>query len=126
VQELVEKRLAEVAAQAAAAFGARAEVTYDKLYPPTINDPAEAARVVRLARGLFGAERVVADMEPSMGSEDFAFMLQAKPGAYFRLGTGAQPGAFLHSPHYDFNDAVIPVGAALFAAIAEDALGAAA
>ncbi len=122
VQELVERRLGEVAGQAAAALGARAEVTYDKLYPPTINDPAEAARVVRLATGLFGADRVVADMEPSMGSEDFAFMLQAKPGAYFRLGTGARAGAFLHSPHYDFNDAVIPVGAALFAAIAEDAL----
>jgi hippurate hydrolase len=57
-----------------------------------------------------------------MGSEDFAFMLQERPGAYFRLGQGGEGGCFLHSPHYDFNDDIIPVGAAMFAGIVEDRL----
>lgn len=65
---------------------------------------------------------MIRDMEPSMGSEDFAFMLQQRPGAYFRLGQGMTDGRFLHHPRYDFNDATIPVGSGVFAALAEDLL----
>ena len=70
---------------------------------------------------------LVRDLTPSMGAEDFAFMLQVKPGAYFRLGQGdaACGGGFLHSPRYDFNDEVLPLGAAMFCALAERALAAA-
>jgi hippurate hydrolase len=69
---------------------------------------------------MIGKENVVRDLTPSMGSEDFSFMLQSKPGAYFRLGQGgADSGCVLHNSHFDFNDAVIPLGSAMFSALAE-------
>lgn len=122
VQEILRTRLATVAGRTAEAFGARAELDYRPLYPPTLNTAEEAARVARVAAELAGPESVVRDMPPSMASEDFAFMLREKPGAYFRLGQGGEPGRFLHNPRYDFNDATIPLGAAMLAAIALDDL----
>jgi amidohydrolase len=119
-QDLVEKRLGEVVQSIAAAFGAMATLNYRRLYPATINSEREAMFVAEVAEQLVGPERVVRNMEPSMGAEDFSFMLKARPGAYFRLGQGgAESGCFLHNTRYDFNDAVIPVGSAMFAAIAE-------
>lgn len=121
VQEILERRLREVVRNCAAMFGARAEIAYEPLYPPTINTAREAELVARVAERFVGGKNVQRDLEPSMGSEDFAFMLLEKPGAYFRLGTGgAHP---LHSPKFDFNDHVMPVGAAILAAIVEDSLG---
>jgi hippurate hydrolase len=122
VQQRLRQRLHEVVEAVARAHGARAELRYEELYPPTINAPDEAALVARVATRLFGADKVDADMAPSMGSEDFAFMLQQRPGAYFRLGQGMQEGRFLHHPMYDFNDETIPVGSALFAGLVEEAL----
>jgi hippurate hydrolase len=122
VQETLRERLREVAASTAAAFRAKADLDYEALYPPTINAPEEADTVMRVGEKLFGAKQVMRTMEPSMGSEDFAFMLQQKPGAYFRLGQGGEAGCFLHNPKYDFNDDVIPVGIAMFAGIVEDRL----
>jgi hippurate hydrolase len=122
VQAIAERRLREVALQSAALFGASAEIDYEALYPPTINTAEKAEQVMRVATRLLGADNVERNMKPSMGSEDFAFMLKARPGAYFRLGTGGQPDCFLHSPRFDFNDDVMPIGAAIFAGIAEDAL----
>jgi hippurate hydrolase len=73
-----------------------------------------------VATELFGTEHVVRDLIPSMGSEDFSYMLQKRPGAYFRLGQGgAEQGRLLHNANFDFNDAVIPTGSAMFAALAE-------
>jgi hippurate hydrolase len=70
-----------------------------------------------------GEAQVITNLEPSMGSEDFAFMLLERPGAYFRLGQGgASAGRFLHNTCYDFNDEVLPLGAALFARLAERAM----
>jgi hippurate hydrolase len=120
VQEILERRLREVVANCAAMFGTRAELAYEPLYPPTINSADEAETVARVAERLIGKQNVRRDLEPSMGSEDFAFMLLEKPGAYFRLGTGS--GCPLHNPKYDFNDGVIPLGAAIFSAIVEDSL----
>ena len=78
---------------------------------------------MQVAEGLIGPENVVRNLDPSMGSEDFAFMLQAKPGAFARLGQGgAEGGCFLHSSVYDFNDAVIPLGAGFLASLAERAM----
>ena len=78
--------------------------------------PEQALRLV-------GADRVVRNLPPSMGAEDFSFMLQARPGAYLRLGQGgADEGRFLHNTQYDFNDDVLPIGAALFVALAEKTL----
>lgn len=123
IQAMVEQRMRALVEQVAAAFGASAELTYQKIYPATINTPREAMFVADVATELFGADQVVRDLQPSMGAEDFSFMLQHKPGAYFRLGQGgAERGCFLHNPNYDFNDAVIPAGAGLFAAIAEKAM----
>jgi amidohydrolase len=120
VQKVLRERLIETAERTAAAFGAEASVHYEPLYPPTVNTPAEAAAVERVARKVVGNERVVGDMEPSMGSEDFAFMLAERPGAYFRLGQGMTDGRFLHHPRYDFNDETIPVGSGVFAALVEE------
>ncbi|CAM3775180.1 M20 aminoacylase family protein [Bordetella sputigena] len=120
VQELVEKRMTELATSIAGAFGATAEVKYERIYPATLNTPQHANLVADIATELIGKENVVRDLVPSMGSEDFSFMLQARPGAYFRLGQGgADSGCTLHNSHFDFNDAVIPLGAAMFCALAE-------
>jgi hippurate hydrolase len=107
----------------AAAFGATATLKYERVYPPTVNHDAEAALAVAVAESLVGRDNVVRDLPPSMGAEDFSFMLEARPGAFARLGQGgADRGAFLHSSRYDFNDAVIPLGGAFLARLAERAL----
>ncbi len=134
VQELVERRLKELCAGVAQGFGATASVKYEHLYPATINSPAEYALAVAVADQLVGPENVVRNLVPSMGAEDFSFMLRVKPGAYLRLGQGEQisdgeggsmggPGSrFLHNSCYDFNDSVLPLGSALFAGIVERSL----
>jgi hippurate hydrolase len=121
VQEMVEIRIGELVQAIAAAFGAIAELTYERLYPATLNTPQHANLVADIATEMVGKENVVRDLVPAMGSEDFSFMLQARPGAYFRLGQegGAEAGCFLHNPNFDFNDAVIPLGSAMFCALAE-------
>ena len=127
VQDLVERRLKELCTAVAQGFGASAEVTFERMYPATINTPAHAQFAGDVAAALVGEENVVRNLEPSMGAEDFSFMLQAKPGAYLRLGQGAADGkgaCNLHNAHYDFNDDVLPLGAALFAGLVEQSLGA--
>ena len=120
VQKVVEARMRTLIASIAEGYGAKAEFNYMRNYPATINTSACAHFVADVATDLFGAERVVRDMTPSMGSEDFSFMLKKVPGAYFRLGQGgAEDGRFLHNPRFDFNDDVIPVGSATFAALVE-------
>ncbi len=120
VQQLLEERMTRMVESVALGFGASAKVDYQRLYPATINSAREADFAVRVARWLVGAEHVDDELPPSMGSEDFAFMLQAKPGAYLRLGQGGPCG--LHQPRYDFNDEILPLGAALFAALVEQGL----
>ena len=125
VQDLVERRLSEMCAAVAQAFGASASVRYERLYPATVNTAAQALFAADVAQSLVGAQRVVRDLEPSMGAEDFSFMLQAKPGAYLRLGQAAQreaTGCALHNNRYDFNDDVLPLGAALHASLVEQSM----
>ena len=120
VQKLVESRMRILIASVAEAFGAKAELKYQRSYPATINSATQANFVADVATDLFGAEHVVRDLIPSMGSEDFSFMLKKRPGAYFRLGQGgAEQGRLLHNAKFDFNDEVIPVGSAMFAALVE-------
>ena len=119
-QDLIEKRLGELVPSIAAAFGAKASLKYERIYPATINHAQQAELAMVVAEALIGRDNVVRNLDPSMGSEDFSFMLQAKPGAMARLGQGgAEGGCFLHNSTYDFNDAVIPLGAGYLAAIAE-------
>ncbi|ALV05456.1 M20 aminoacylase family protein [Roseateles depolymerans] len=120
VQQLLEERLTRMVESVALGFGASAKVDYQRLYPATINSAREADFAVRVSRWLVGAEHVDDELPPSMGSEDFAFMLQARPGAYLRLGQGGPCG--LHQPRYDFNDEILPLGAALFASLVEQGL----
>lgn len=120
VQEQIAARMQDVVDGIAAAFKARIEFEYKRLFPATINTPHHAELVVDVATELFGADRVVPDLVPSMGSEDFSFMLQQRPGAYFRLGQGgADSGCVLHNAAFDFNDAVIPEGCAMFVRLVE-------
>lgn len=124
-QDLIEKRLGELVASIAAAFGASAKLAYERVYPATINSTQEALFAADVAGSVVGRENVVDDLDPSMGSEDFSFMLQRRPGAYARLGqggTGTGPACFLHDSRYDFNDSVIPIGAGYLSALAERAL----
>jgi amidohydrolase len=122
-QDMIERRLNDLVHSVAAAFGAKATLRYERVYPAPINTEREAEFAARVADTLIGPENVVRDLEPSMGSEDFSFMLQHRPGAYARLGQGgAEGGCFLHNSRYDFNDEVIPLGAGYLAALAEHAL----
>jgi len=125
VQTLIEQRLGELCSGIALSFGASAQVTFERRYPPTINTPAEAQFAGDVAASLVGAANVVRDLEPSMGAEDFSFMLRVKPGAYMRLGQGEANGVggcFLHNSRYDFNDEVLPLGAALHASLVEQGM----
>ncbi|QBM29984.1 M20 aminoacylase family protein [Hydrogenophaga pseudoflava] len=122
IQSLVERRLNEVCSGVALGLGASAHVRYERIYPATINTPDEARFATRVARDLVGDEHVDAEMDPSMGAEDFSFMLQVKPGAYLRLGQGGEGSCFLHNSRYDFNDEVLPLGAALHASLIEQGM----
>jgi hippurate hydrolase len=122
-RELAERRVREIATKVAEAFGAAADVGYARGYPPTVNGAEQARFAARVGERVFGADKVRTDLDPVMGGEDFSYMLLARPGAYVFLGQGGAPGAcFLHSPHYDFNDEVIPLGAGYLAALVEEAL----
>ena len=122
-RELAERRLREIATKTAEALGATAEVTYARGYPATINSAREAQFAAQVGQRLFGAENVITEHEPTMGGEDFSYMLQERPGAYVFLGQGGAPGGcFLHNPNYDFNDEVIPLGAGYLAALVEEGL----
>lgn len=125
VQDMIEERLGRLVESVAMGFGATASLDYQRIYPATVNTHEHAEFAASVAASLVGEDQVVRDMPPSMGAEDFAFMLQVKPGAYLRLGQGrdaTDPGAFLHSSRYDFNDEVLPLGAALFASLVERSL----
>ena len=125
VQAMVERRLNEVCSGVALGLGASAHVKYERIYPATINTRDEARFAADVAQKLVGHEHVDRAMDPSMGAEDFSFMLQVKPGAYLRLGQGAENGVgscFLHNSRYDFNDEVLPLGAALHASLIEQGL----
>ena len=123
VQEMVERRIQEVCNGVAMGFGASANVRYERIYPATINTESEARFAGDVAVSLVGAENVVRDLEPSMGAEDFSFMLQNKPGAYLRIGQGMGAGnSTLHNSRYDFNDDILPLGAALHAGLIEQGM----
>jgi hippurate hydrolase len=125
VQSLVEQRLQELCSGVAQAFGATAVVRYERMYPATVNTAPEARFAGDVAESLVGAANLVRDLEPSMGAEDFSFMLRVKPGAYMRLGQGAENGlggCYLHNSRYDFNDEVLPLGAALHASLVEQGM----
>ncbi len=126
VQDMIEERLGRLVESVALGFGASASLKYERIYPATINSEREAQFAADVAARLVGEDRVVRDLPPSMGAEDFSFMLQVKPGAYLRLGqardAAGDTGCFLHNSRYDFNDDILPLGSALLASLAERAM----
>ncbi|MBE0586498.1 MAG: amidohydrolase [Hydrogenophaga sp.] len=131
VLDLIERRMREIAEHTCAAFGATCEFRFNRNYPPTVNHPAETAFARAVMADIVGAECVL-DQEPTMGAEDFAYMLQARPGCYVFIanGDGAHRAGYeggghdvgpcmLHNPHYDFNDDLIPLGATYWVRLAE-------
>jgi amidohydrolase len=122
-RELAEQRVREIVSSVAKALGGTAEIDYQRGYPATVNTVREALFAAKVGEKIFGKGNVETDGEPTMGGEDFAYMLQARPGAYAWLGQGGGPlGCFLHNPGYDFNDEVIPLGAGYLAALVEESL----
>ena len=123
VQELVERSIERLCAGVASAFGAQIMVRFDLRYPPTVNSVAETELCRRTAGALLGEDKVRTGELPSMAAEDFAFMLQEKPGCYVWLGNGpGAGGCSLHNPHYDFNDDILSVGVSYWVSLAENAL----
>jgi len=119
----MEKRIERVARGLCEAMGATMTLRYEKRYPPTVNSDLETAAAVRAAEALVGAEGVNKRPVPMMGSEDFAFMLQARPGCYIWIGNGDGEGScMLHNPRYDFNDAILPLGASYWVRLVEQEL----
>ncbi|MGJ7041631.1 hippurate hydrolase [Shinella sp. BE166] len=122
VQDLMERRLGEVVDLTARTFGATARLHYLRDYPVTVNADANVDIAFAAAAAAAGAQNVDRDVAPMMGSEDFAFMLQKRPGAYIFLGQGKTAG--LHHPKYDFNDEVIPAGVSYWIELASSSAGA--
>jgi hippurate hydrolase len=135
VLDLIEQRMQAIAEHTAAAFGATVEFRFKRNYPPTVNHPVETAFAREVLAEVVGPTQVLAQ-EPTMGAEDFAYMLQARPGCYLFIGNGdgAHRGGYeggghdvgpcmLHNPHYDFNDELIPLGATAWVRLVERWLG---
>ncbi len=121
VQDRIEAGMKSIAEGIATGMGGRAEVDYRRGYPATVNHARETELARSVAAGVVGAENVRQDVEPTMGAEDFSFMLQEKPGCYLWLGGGGgAPSENVHHPQYDFNDAILPIGASVLARLVED------
>ena len=130
IQELVERAIERLSNGIASAFGARITVDFDSRYPPTVNSVAESELCRRVAADVLGDDAVRKNELPSMAAEDFAYMLQAKPGCYVWLGNGLKSGAghcgcALHNPRYDFNDEILRLGVSYWVKLVEQALAAA-
>jgi hippurate hydrolase len=128
---LIETRMGEIAQHTAAAFGASVEFSFKRNYPPLINHELETNFALEVMEDIVGASGVLKKLEPTMGSEDFAFMLQEKPGCYVFIGNGdgdhrttghGLGPCNLHNPSYDFNDELLPIGASYWSRLAEQFL----
>jgi amidohydrolase len=122
VQALVERRLREICDGTAATYGTAVKLRYERRYPPLVNAARETEVCALVLERMVGAQNVVR-VAPTMGAEDFAFMLQAKAGCYVFVGNGpGEGGCMLHNPRYDFNDQVLPLGASYWVNLVEHVL----
>ena len=121
VRQLLARRIEALVNGQAASFGVTAEVQYDFGYPVLVNHAEPTAFALGIAREMLGTARVEADAAPLMGSEDFAYMLEARPGCYAFIGngTGSRGGCMVHNPGYDFNDDILAIGASYWVRLAE-------
>jgi hippurate hydrolase len=123
VQDKIEQTMRRLCAGVGDAYGVSVSLRFERGYPPTVND-AQAAAVCRAVAGeVLGADNVLTGLQPTMGAEDFAYMLQEKPGCYVWLGNGpGEGGCTLHSPVFDFNDDIIPIGVSYWVRLVEHQL----
>jgi amidohydrolase len=120
VRDQLEPAIRRIAEGTCRACGAEMGLRYERRYPPTINSPRETELAATAAASLVGVDNVQRDLLPSMAAEDFAWFLEKKPGAYIWIGNGSGECApMLHNPHYDFNDAILPLGASYWVRLAE-------
>ena len=120
VRDLLEKRLPVVVESTAAAYGAKAKLTYTRGYPVLVNHEKQAEFAASVAGQIAGQDKVDTGLPPMMGAEDFSFMLNTRPGAFIWIGNGTSAG--LHHPSYNFNDEVIPFGTSYWVKLVETAL----
>ena len=126
VRDLLEQRIGELAKGLALCHGCTAEVEYSRGVPATVNHDEETELALAVAGGLVGKDRVDGAMAPVTGAEDFALMLEARPGNFMFIGSGAGPEGTspnLHTPQFDFNDTIIPLGVAYWVGLVERELG---
>ncbi len=123
LQFQIEAAIRRIAAGVDSTYGTTSEVRYERRYPPLVNHPRETAIAADAVARVVGRENVLTDLQPTMGGEDFAFMLQARPGCYVWIGNGpGEGGCVLHNPRYDFNDEILPIGASYWASLVETVL----
>ena len=129
--DLIESRMRQIAQHTAGAFDASVDFSFQRNYPPLVNHPEQTAFAIEAMAAVVGADKVDTSVEPTMGAEDFAFMLQHKPGCYVFIGNGEgdhRSGGHglgpcqLHNASYDFNDSLLPIGASFWVRLAEMAL----
>jgi hippurate hydrolase len=120
IRDLLEQRLPVVVESTAAAYGAKAKLTYKRGYPVLVNHDKQTAFAASVAGQIAGQDKVDTGLPPMMGAEDFSFMLNARPGAFIWIGNGASAG--LHHPSYNFNDEAIPFGTSYWVKLVETAL----
>jgi amidohydrolase len=131
VLDLIERRMREIAQGLAAGFNATVDFSFKRNYPPLVNHPEQTAFAIEAMRAVVGSDNVDTNVEPTMGAEDFAFMLQEKPGCYVFIGNGDGDHRHhghglgpcqLHNGSYDFNDHLLPIGASFWARLVEMSL----
>ena len=123
VQKKLEDEMRQISESICKAYGADCEFHYEHRYPATINSEEEANLAGQVAQEIAGEEKVNLSPKPGMGSEDFAYMLQEKPGSYIWIGNGDGEGScMIHNPGYDFNDEILPIGATYWVKMAEEIL----
>ncbi|TCR61408.1 M20 aminoacylase family protein [Bosea sp. BK604] len=120
MRDLAEKRFREIVAGFALSFNLLCDLAYDRGYPVTFNHAGQTDFVTSAAKNVFGAEAIETEIPPTMGSEDFSYMLEERPGAYIFMGNGDSAG--LHHPAYEFDDKAIPVGVTYWASLVEIAM----
>ncbi|MEM7749884.1 MAG: M20/M25/M40 family metallo-hydrolase, partial [Pseudomonadota bacterium] len=119
-RDLVQQRMTTICENMAQVYGCNIGLDYKRLYPVTVNHPQETAFAASIARDIVGPDSVNENGRPTMGGEDFAFMLEERPGAFIFVGQGDSAG--LHHPEYDFNDDIIPIGCSYWVKLAETAM----
>jgi hippurate hydrolase len=128
VLDMIEQRMHDIARHTAEAFDAEVDFKFDRNYPPLINHADETKFAIEVMQSIVGSDKVITNVEPSMGAEDFAYMLQEKPGCYVFIGNGEGDHRSvghglgpcnLHNPSYDFNDDLLPIGATYWVRLAE-------